>query len=181
MKKLLFCIFALSLCLSGQAFNTIDPDLQREMSSRTDNEKIKINILLSEQSKPMDLLSKANAFTTKQERRQFVIENLQRQAKTSQADLLALLEEMEHNGMVEDIRPLWLVNCVSCKANKAGHQRLGATARHHDDLPSAKKPNGFLTMRPRLPREAMDAKSRKTCCKSMRRRCGNKAIRAQVF
>ena len=54
MKKLLFCIFALSLCLSGQAFNTIDPDLQREMSSRTDNEKIKINILLSEQSKPMD-------------------------------------------------------------------------------------------------------------------------------
>ena len=118
MKKLLFCIFALSLCLSGQAFNTIDPDLQREMSSRTDNEKIKINILLSEQSKPMDLLSKANAFTTKQERRQFVIENLQRQAKTSQADLLALLEEMEHNGMVEDIRPLWLVNSVSCHANK---------------------------------------------------------------
>ena len=118
MKKLLFCIFALSLYLSGQAFNTIDPDLQREMSSRTDNEKIKINILLSEQSKPMDLLSKANAFTTKQERRQFVIENLQRQAKTSQADLLALLEEMELNGMVEDIRPLWLVNSVSCHANK---------------------------------------------------------------
>lgn len=69
MKKLLFCIFALSLCLSGQAFNTIDPDLQRKMSSRTDNEKIKINILLSEQSKPMDLLRKANAFSTKQERR----------------------------------------------------------------------------------------------------------------
>lgn len=129
MKKLLFCIFALSLCLSGQAFNTIDPDLQREMSSRTDNEKIKINILLSEQSKPMDLLSKANAFTTKQERRQFVVENLQRQAKTSQADLLALLEEMEHNGMVEDIRPLWLVNSVSCHANK---QAINDLAQRRD-------------------------------------------------
>ena len=129
MKKILFCIFALSLCLSGQAFNTIDPDLQREMSSRTDNEKIKINILLLEQSKPMDLLLKANAFTTKQERRQFVIENLQRQAKTSQADLLALLEEMEHNGMVEDIRPLWLVNSVSCHANK---QAINDLAQRRD-------------------------------------------------
>ena len=129
MKKLLFCIFALSLCLSGQAFNTIDPDLQREMSSRTDNEKIKINILLSEQSKPMDLLRKANAFSTKQERRQFVIENLQRQAKSSQADLLALLEEMEHNGMVEDIRPLWLVNSVSCHANK---QAINDLAQRRD-------------------------------------------------
>ena len=38
---------------------------------------------------------------------------------------------------------------------------------------TAKKPNGFLKMRPRLPREAMGAKSRKTCCKSMRRRRGN--------
>lgn len=72
----------------------------------------------------MDLLREAMAFITKAERRQFVAESLQRQAEVSQAELLALLKEMERNGMVEDIQPLWLVNSISCFANKLAINNL---------------------------------------------------------
>ena len=117
-KKLLLGIFVLAFSLAGHAFTVIDPDLQKEMARRTDHEKIKINILLSEQPKSMELLREAEAFATKEERRQFVVETLQRQAENSQTEVMSLLNEMERNGMVEDIRPLWLVNSISCYANK---------------------------------------------------------------
>lgn len=103
MKKLLITLLALCSCLVGLASG--------------DNGKIKINIILSEQSDAVALLRETEYFSTKQARRQYVVESLQRQAKASQADLLRLLEEMERNGMVEDIRPLWIVNSISCKAN----------------------------------------------------------------
>lgn len=103
MKKLLITLLALCSCLVGLASG--------------DNGKIKINIILSEQSDAVALLRETEYFSTKQARRQYVVESLQRQAKASQADLLNLLEEMEHNGLVEDIRPLWIVNSISCKAD----------------------------------------------------------------
>ena len=119
MKKLLFCIIALGLYLTGRASSVIDPDLQREMARRSDNEKIKINILLSEQSKPMELLREANSFATKGERKEFVVKTLKQQAEASQTELLKTLEELKQNGLVEDIQSFWLVNCVSCKAHRA--------------------------------------------------------------
>lgn len=103
MKKLLITLLALCSCLVGLASG--------------DNGKIKINIILSEQSDAVALLRETEYFSTKQARRQYVVESLQRQAKASQADLLNLLEEMEHNGLVEDVRPLWIVNSISCKAD----------------------------------------------------------------
>ena len=119
MKRILFCIIAFSLYLSGMASSVIDPDLQNEMTQIKDDEKIKVNILLAEQSDATALLREAEFYSNKQEQRQFVIETLKQQAEASQADLMCLLREMESNGMVEDIQTLWLVNCVSCKANKA--------------------------------------------------------------
>ena len=103
MKKLLITLLALCSCLVGLASG--------------DNGKIKINIILSEQSDAVALLRETEYFSTKQARRQYVVESLQRQAKASQADLLNLLEEMESNGLVEDIRPLWIVNSISCRAD----------------------------------------------------------------
>ena len=101
------------------ASSVIDPDLQYEMAQRDDDEKIKVNILLTEQSDATTLLREAEFHSNKQEQRQFVVETLKQQTEASQADLMCLLREMERNGMVEDIQPFWLVNCVSCLANKA--------------------------------------------------------------
>ena len=119
MKRILFCIIAFSFYLTGMASSVIDPDLQNEMAQTNDDEKIKINILMLEQSDVTALLREAEFRFNKQEQRQFVIETLKRQAEASQADLMCLLREMESNGMVKDIQPFWLVNCVNCLANKA--------------------------------------------------------------
>ena len=129
MKKILFCIIAFSLYLTGMPSSVIDPDLQNEMAQRNDDEKIKINILLTEQSDATALLREAEYYSNKQEQRQFVVETLKRQVETSQYELIGLLNEMERNGMVEDIQSFWLVNCVSCKANKAAIDDL---AQRHD-------------------------------------------------
>lgn len=104
MKKALFTLLMLFLCLFGHATG--------------DDEKAKICILMSEQSDPTALFLEAEVYGSLEERRHYVVTTLQRQAEASQADLMKLLEELEDNGLVEDIQPLWIVNAVSCKANK---------------------------------------------------------------
>ena len=130
MKKLLFTIltFCISL-ISFAALPVIDPKLAEKMQRMNDNEKTKVNMLLTEQSDAMALLREAEFHSNKQEQRQFVVETLKRQAETSQYELLSLLTEMECNGMVNDIQSFWLVNCVSCLANKAAINDL---ARRRD-------------------------------------------------
>ena len=124
-KKALFVIGMLLLSFVGfGSTSIIDPELQEEMSRRGDNEKIHINILLSEQADAMALLREASFYPTKEAKRLFVIETLKRQAADSQDELLGYLEGMERQGMVEDIRPLWLVNAVSCMANKTAIEGL---------------------------------------------------------
>ena len=102
MKKVLIAIIAVLLCFAGVSAN---PD-----------SKIKINIVLKSQSDVKELTRMADAFPTKAERRDFVVNTLKRQAKEAQFDLLSYLNELENNGVVEEIRPLWIVNSVSCMA-----------------------------------------------------------------
>ena len=103
MKKYFLTVFALFLCWVAFSAN---PD-----------RNIKINIILKVRSDAAELSRMADVFPTKNERRDFVVSNLQMQAKESQADLLNYLNELEANGLVEEIRPLWIVNSVSCYAN----------------------------------------------------------------
>ena len=100
MKKYFLAIITFFICFIGFSAN---PD-----------GKIRINIILKSQSDAVELSRKADEFQTKAERRDFVVNALQMQAKESQADLLDYLNELEINGGVEEIRPLWIVNSVSC-------------------------------------------------------------------
>ena len=130
MKRLFFTLIVIFLGLASFAAPpVIDTELEAEMQCIGNEEKIKVVILLSEQSDAMDLLREAEFFSTKQEKRQFVIETLKRQAEATQYELIGLLNEMERNGMVDEIQQFWLVNCVSCKASKAAINDL---AQHRD-------------------------------------------------
>ena len=130
MKKVFLITFALVFSFLGQAAMPIlDPELREAMNRCSDNEKLKVNILMLEQSDPMALQRAANPLSTKQERRNFVVESLKRQAEASQAEVLHLLREMENNGLVSDIRPLWIVNSISCMAAKTAICDL---AQHSD-------------------------------------------------
>ena len=105
MKKIFITTFAILLFLYGFSAN---PD-----------GKVKINIILAEQTDSQELNRMANTFPTKVERRLFVVNTLKRQAAESQNDLLNYLNELEINGVVGDIRPLWIVNLVSCYADES--------------------------------------------------------------
>ena len=86
MRRLVFTAIALFLGIIGStAQTTIDPALREEMGKRGDDEKIKIVVLMNEQSDAKALSREANFFATKQERRAFVVETLKRQAETSHA------------------------------------------------------------------------------------------------
>ena len=108
MKKFLIILFLLCLGFVGRA----------------GNDKTKINILLSDQADASALLREASIFSNKQARRDYVVSTLKRQAEASQADLLSLLEEMERQGMVEEIQPEWIVNAITCKADEAAIAHL---------------------------------------------------------
>lgn len=108
MKKLLITL--LMLCLG--------------LVSHAGNEKAKISILLTDQSDATALLRETAYFANKQERRDYVVSTLKQQAAASQSELLSLLEEMEHHGMVEDIQPLWIVNAITCMADETAIDHL---------------------------------------------------------
>ena len=94
-------------------------------------DKVKINIILAEQANAQELVRMAEAFPTKAERREFVINTLKRQAADAQAGLIEELNVLETNGLVEEIRPLWIVNTVSCYANE---EAISAIALRKDIL-----------------------------------------------
>ena len=105
MKKIYLTIIAIFCCFAGFA-------------SGFDG-KVKINIILKAQTDATELSRMADAFSTKAERRDFVVNALKNQAKDSQSDLLDHLNSLEIKGIVEDIRPLWIVNSVSCYAEES--------------------------------------------------------------
>ena len=80
--------------------------------------KIKINIILKEQSDATELMRTASVFPNKAAQREFVVSTLKQQTAVSQSNLMQLLTGLESNGMVEDIRPLWIVNSISCYADE---------------------------------------------------------------
>ena len=81
--------------------------------------KVKINIVLKAQSDATELSRMADAFSSKAERRDFVVNTLKNQAKESQKDLLDYLNILYINGIVDEVRPLWIVNSVSCYAEES--------------------------------------------------------------
>ena len=101
MKKAL--IFAIILCLSLVGLSAAPIT--------------KVMILFSEQYDATALAREASYYRDKQEQRTFVIESLKRQAFSSQHNLLELLEELQHQGLVDGIESYWLVNCISCTAD----------------------------------------------------------------
>ena len=95
MKKLFFTFIAIIIGFIGFAQN----------HAIAGQDKIKINIILKAQSDATELSRMADAFPTKAERRDFVVNALKHQAEESQADLINLLNDLEINGLVEEIRP----------------------------------------------------------------------------
>lgn len=116
--KRTFTIILLALtCIMGYAQN-IDPALEKEMGQRNDDEKIDVFVIMKQQYDREQLNRRADYYTTRAERREFVVNELKQYAEASQYDIRKSLAEMEKNDMVTTPRILWMANALYFSATK---------------------------------------------------------------
>jgi subtilisin family serine protease len=120
MKKILLLLAALIISFNCycQAFSKIDLPLQDEMQLRNDDELIKINIIMKDQYDQLELRSKADLYRSKEDKRSFVVNELQRFAVERQQEVMSYLSFFAQNSMVNEITQFWIYNGITCYANK---------------------------------------------------------------
>ena len=123
MKKLLFLILTAILCIGGYA-QTIDPLLTEEMGRRSDDEMIKVVVIMKSHYDRAEMNRRADYFVNRSERREFVVNELKAYATASQYDLRHALAEMQRHGMTTEPNILWMANALSFEANKTAIQSL---------------------------------------------------------
>ena len=117
MKKIVTFILVVLVCMCGYA-QTIDPFLLEKMDQRSDNEKIKVFVIMRQQLDQQQLSRRAAHFTTRADRREFVVNELKQFAEASQYDLRHSLAEMRRNELVSEPKTLWIANAIYFEATK---------------------------------------------------------------
>ena len=123
MKRIATLILLTLICVMGYA-QTIDMALEKEMGQRMDDEKINVFVIMKQQYDQEKLSRRVDGFTTRAERREFVVNELKQFAEASQYDIRQSLAEMEQNDMVSTPRVLWMANALCFSANKQAIQAL---------------------------------------------------------
>ena len=124
MKKLLLLILMACCCIAGYAQSTIDPFLAEEMGRRTDDEKIKVVVIMKSHYDRTELNRRADYYVTRAQRREFVVSELKEFSTATQYDLRHSLSEMQRNGLTTEPTILWMANALSFEATKAAIQDL---------------------------------------------------------
>ena len=106
-------------CISGFAQNVIDPLLTEEMGRRTDDEKIKVIVIMKSHYDRTEMNRRADYFVNRAERREFVVSELKEFATATQYDLRHSLAEMQRNGLTTEPTILWMANALYFDATKA--------------------------------------------------------------
>ena len=104
-------------CIGGFA-QSIDPVLMQEMGQRTDDEKIKVVVIMKSQYDRQQLGRRAANYVTRAERREFVVSELKQFAEASQYDLRSSLAEMERHDMTTAPKVIWMANALYFSATK---------------------------------------------------------------
>ena len=117
MKKSFTLILLALLCVCGFA-QTIDPVLKQEMRQRSDDEKIKVIVVMKQQYDRQQLNRRAAHYVTRADRREFVVNELKQFAEASQYDLRRTLDEMERNDMTTAPKIIWMANAMYFSATK---------------------------------------------------------------
>lgn len=121
MKKwLLITVFGILLCANVISENNIGnskitEQLAEKMESVSENEFIRINILLEEQYDSHELLRIAHILS-KSEKREYVVNELKSFSWDSQREILAQLETSENKGLIQNLKSLWITNVINCYA-----------------------------------------------------------------
>ena len=112
---ILLCSLLISENNSGNS--KITEQLQEKMESTSESEFIRINIAMNEQYDSQTLLRNTNELS-KPEKREFVVNQLKSFSNESQKDILTEMEILENEGLIQNIKSLWITNLINCFATK---------------------------------------------------------------
>jgi subtilisin family serine protease len=90
---------------------------------------ISVNIILKSQADVQKLQQIAAKANDRKSKREVVVNELKSFSKSTQSDLMSILDAEAKSGKVEDIRCHWLVNAISCNASSDVIYHI---ARHND-------------------------------------------------
>ncbi|MCL2434602.1 MAG: S8 family serine peptidase [Lentimicrobiaceae bacterium] len=121
MKRItLFILTALAICFNAycQEIPKIDPVLQDEIQLRSDDELIRINIIMRAQYDQFELRSLSSIYRSKADKRTFVVNELKRYAQETQQEVMSYLNYFANSESVTDITQFWIFNGINCYATK---------------------------------------------------------------
>ena len=125
MKKffilILFCILVTSILASPN--KVISQQLQQKLQLSENNEFIRINISLMEQYDSDELMRNVQ-FQLKDEKKKYVISELQNFSRRTQENILTELDNFQNIGNVKEIIPLWITNMINCYATPSVIEEL---------------------------------------------------------
>ncbi len=125
MRKFYLIAFTTLLLTGNLLAGTLSPGLERFLVDRSDNEMVKIMLAMTEQADIATLdarLHREQALMA--ERHQLVVSALQQVAASSQTALLADLEQLQNEGLVEGWTSHWISNMVIVRATVATVRQL---------------------------------------------------------
>jgi subtilisin family serine protease len=120
MKKILLLFAALTFCFYcySQETTKVETELQAEMSKRSNEELIRINIIMQDQYDQLALRTKADLYRTKESKRSFVVNELIHFSNETQREVKSYLNFYAQDNQVSDITSFWIYNGISCQATK---------------------------------------------------------------
>lgn len=128
MKKLftfltLVCLPFMVMASSDMPNQTVTTDLQQQMNEAGPADLIRINIRLTEQY-DLETFAHLRQTMSREQRRQFVVNELKAFATQSQQSLLDELSTLQLSGEVTAITPLWIANVINLYATPSAIEQL---------------------------------------------------------
>ena len=124
MRKLLLSLLVLmTFGLYGFSQNevvtdVIEKELREEMAVRGSNELISVNIVMKAQYDQQEMRRKSSVYTTKAEKRNFVVNELKSFSEATQSSVMAEIANLSKAYPVEDVKSFWIANMINCKVTK---------------------------------------------------------------
>ncbi|MCD4819692.1 MAG: S8 family serine peptidase [Candidatus Cloacimonetes bacterium] len=134
MKKInlvLSFILLSSVLFVSELNSIITEQLKSKIEEETKDSFIRINISLNERYDSSKLFL-STIDLTKDEKRQFVVDELKNFSNLTQNDVLSKLKEFEKNNSIKKINPLWITNVINCYATPSAIKELS----NHRDIKS---------------------------------------------
>ena len=98
--------------------DVIEKELREEMAVRGSKELISVNIIMKAQYDQQEMRRKSSVYTTKAEKRNFVVNELKSFSEATQSSVLDEIGNLSKVYSVENVKSLWIANVINCEATK---------------------------------------------------------------